>query len=149
MKLKEYLKNLDGNTIVSIGANNGSAYMYIGKAENVDFILKLFEDYRTEKECEFADLTNKLNKWAFETPEVTGMEATDARNVVEYATLMHHLYVTHKKTEKYLRTYRNPLNREVVDKSKRIDDKGVRVIIEGKEYGDFWFKSEFDEKYDV
>ena len=149
MKLKEYLKNLDGNTIVSIGANRGSGYMYIGKAENVDLILKIFEEYREEKMFEFAELIDKLTKWSFDTPEKTGMEATDARNVVEYATLMHHLCVTYKKTEKYLRTYRNPFDRDIVATTKRIDEKGYRVIIEGREYGDFWFKSEFDEKYNV
>lgn len=147
MKLKEYLESLNGNTIVSIGAKNGSAYMYIGKAENVELISKVFDDYIEEKKQELSESKVRLNTLAFSVPEKAGDEVLDEYYVKEYAKAVTQTYRAIKRIKEYLKNYVDPLEREVMETSKRIDEKGYRVIVPGVEYADFWLKSEFDVKH--
>lgn len=149
MKLKKYLEGLSDDTIVSIGAINGSGYMYIGRAGDVDMITKVFENYREHKIKELGILENDIKKLAYATPEITDVESTDDRNVVEYVETLCRARTKHKNMDKYIRKYKSPLGRSVVDSSRRIDEIGYRIIIEGRETGDFWLKSEFDEKYNI
>lgn len=147
MKLKEYLETLNDNTIVSIGAKNGSAYMYIGKAGDVDLMTKVFDDFIESKKQELNELKKRLNRLVFNMPKETGKEIVDEYYVREYAKAVSQAYRASKKIKKYLKDYVNPLERDVIEHSKRIDEKGYRVIIKGEEFADFWIKSEFDEKY--
>lgn len=71
MKLKTYLKKLDNDTIISIGAEDGSSYVYIGNA-NVDLIHNVFEDYR-KRIKELIPMADKELKDLILNPPVIGV----------------------------------------------------------------------------
>lgn len=138
MKLKTYLNKLDEKDIVSIGAKNGIGYIYIGEAGNIDQILNEFENYRKK-------MTKKLKVLKKEEVDLLNGEPFDG-DVHEHAGKIAKCFTSIEETKKYLDTYVDPLKRDICNTDKRIADNGVRIIVSGKEKGDFWFKYEYDKQ---
>lgn len=147
MKLKTYLKKLDNDKIISIGAEDGSSYVYIGNA-NVDLIHNVFEDYRKWIK-ELIPMADKELKDLILNPPVIGVmeKKANVKNVRKHAIRVKTVIQRIDNYEKYLGWYVDPLEREIVCIEDRCAEDGIRVIIKGSEKGDFWFKSEFDKKY--
>lgn len=148
MKLKNYLLTLDSNAIVSIGTKDGSSYMYIGKAGNVDLINKAFEDIHKSAVRRLRWLKNK-EKELFMTKSNLGKKQLDNETLIhEYAGELSKIYNEINTVKKNVDYYVNPLTRNVVSTMDLVrDDNGIQVIISGFEKGRFWLKSEFDKCY--
>ena len=146
MKLKNYLATLDGNEIISIGAKDGSSYVYIGEAGNVELIGQMFENYHKMMVKELGTLEKELRKLIM-TPPKLGMDESESVNKIhEHAKTIARIYVSVEKHKEYINGYVNPMKRDVVVNESRDCEEGTRVIITGKEIGKFWFKSEFDKQ---
>ena len=139
--LKETLKRLEGKD-VSIGTVQGHGFMYIGKAENVELIAKIFADYHDKIEskklpgkkkdiCTMMRGINKKGKLVAQAKEISKL----VESLENY--------------EDYLDGYVDPMNRNIVEifESDPAIGEPIRVIVTGREVGEFWFKSEFDLKY--
>lgn len=147
MTLKTYLKSLDGDTIVSIGARDGDAYMYIGEAGNTDLITKVFDDFRNARQLELRLAEKAERKLILSNPKLGRDDIENENAIHQLSEKIAKNYARRKKLNTYLRKYVKPLNRGVVEKNCRSSEEGIRIIITGKEGGDFWFKSEFDKRY--
>ena len=139
--LKETLKRLEGKD-VSIGTVQGHGFMYIGKAENVELIAKIFADYHDKIEskklpgkkkdiCAMMRSINKKGKLVDQAKEIAKM----VESLENY--------------EDYIAGYVDPMHRNIVEifESDPAIGEPIRVIVTGREVGEFWFKSEFDLKY--
>lgn len=148
MKLKDYLKTLDGETIISIGAKDGGSYMYIGKAGDVDLINDVFYKYHEIMVKRLIKLKNKELNLVMSKP-VLGDDHDENENIIhEYADELAKVFNAINNINKFIRTYVDPLERNVVEtKDDRICEEGSIVIITGMEIGRFWFKSEFDKQH--
>lgn len=153
MKLNKFLQTLDGKQIVAIGCTGegNHSYVYIGEAGNWDLIKRAFEDYRTSIADKLERCRSKIEHYALNPVEFTGKETEEERTkkIFERADYMVSAYNSFRKSKNYLETYRSPSERNVKDDYPRNVDGAIAVLIEGKECGDFWFKSEFDKKYGV
>ena len=139
--LKETLKRLEGKD-VSIGTVQGNGFMYIGKAENVELIAKIFAEYHDKiegdklpgKKKDICTMMRGINK--------KGKLVDQAK---EIAKLVESL----ENYEDYISGYVDPMNRNIVEifESDPAIGEPIRVIVTGREVGEFWFKSEFDLKY--
>jgi hypothetical protein len=137
MKLKTYL-NENKTEIVSIGTRNGSEYVYIGEAGNVDQIVQEFERKHNNVIANLKALERELAELVREKPD------TDINGALEYANRISNVYRNIKKHRTYLEDYVEVLKRDVCEVEPRAGDEGVRVIITGSERGSYWFKSEYD-----
>lgn len=139
--LKETLKRLEGKD-VSIGTVQGHGFMYIGKAENVELIAKIFADYHDKIESK--KLPAKKNDIC------TMMRGINKKGkLVDQAKEISKLVESLENYEDYLDGYVDPMNRNIVEifESDPAIGEPIRVIVTGREVGEFWFKSEFDLKY--
>ena len=139
--LKETLKRLEGKD-VSIGTVQGHGFMYIGKAENVELIAKIFADYHDKIESK--KLPAKKNDIC------TMMRGINKKGkLVDQAKEISKLVESLENYEEYLSGYVDPMNRNIVEgfESNPAIDEPIRLIVAGRETGEFWFKSEFDLKY--
>lgn len=139
--LKETLKRLEGKD-VSIGTVQGHGFMYIGKAENVELIAKIFADYRDKIESK--KIPAKKNDIC------TMMRGINKKGkLVDQAKEISKLVESLENYEDYLDGYVDPMNRNIVEifESDPAIGEPIRVIVTGREVGEFWFKSEFDLKY--
>ncbi len=140
--LKETLKRLEGKD-VAIGTVQGSNFVYIGKADNVDLIEQIFKDYHDRIENEKLPATKKAIQKAMREIDKKGKLIEQAKEIVK-------LVETLEKYEEYVEGYVAPMKRRIFDiYESEIGEKGepIRVIVTGREKGEFWFKSEFDLKY--
>lgn len=140
--LKETLKRLECKD-VAIGTAQGSNFLYIGKADNVDLIEQIFKDYHDRIENEKLPATKKAIQKAMRGIDKKGKLIEQAKEIVK-------LVETLEKYEEYVEGYVDPMKRRIFDiYESEIDEKGepIRVIVTGMEKGEFWFKSEFDLKY--
>lgn len=139
--LKETLKRLEGKD-VSIGTAQGHNFMYIGRADNVELIAKIFADYHDKIE------NNKLP--AKKNDICTMMRGINKKGkLVDQAKEISKLVESLENYEDYLDGYVDPMNRNIVEifESDPAIGEPIRVIVTGREVGEFWFKSEFDLKY--
>ena len=148
-KLKDALKRLKG-TDVSIGTIDGSNFMYIGRADNAELIEKIFDDYYiviknkkmpSEKKiiCRMMQCIKKSDTRTIYGREKLIEQAKDIAKHIE----------TLKRYENYIDGYVDPIDRYIAYtfKSRSAVNEPMRIIITGKENGEFWLKSEFDLKY--
>ena len=148
-KLKDALKRLKG-TDVSIGTIDGSNFMYIGRADNVELIEKIFDDYYSviknkkmpsEKKiiCCMMQCVKKSDTRTIYGREKLIKQAKDIAKHIE----------TLERYENYIDGYVDPIDRCIAYtfKSRSAVNEPMRIIITGKENGEFWLKSEFDLKY--
>ena len=142
--LKETLKRLEGKE-VSIGTVHGNGFLYIGKAEKVDLIVKIFEDYRD---------TIKNKKIPAKKKAIYYMKRRNSKrkkieSLVAQAREIAKLVESLENYEEYLSGDVDPMNRNIVEgfESNPAIDEPIRLIVAGRETGEFWFKSEFDLKY--
>ena len=147
MKLKGYLKTLNEKDIVSIATKEGTNYVYIGEAGNVELISKMFEDYHKRVANKFEELKYDIKALALSTPELEEDDDENLDIVLDYSKRIANTYANFGRSKKYLRDYVDPMKRDVISTEKRDAEKGVRVIISGSENGKYWFKSEFDKDH--
>lgn len=148
MKLEKFLKTLDEDQIISIGAQNGANYLYIGRAGDVELIGEMFSQYRYRSVSRLAYLEKTLKELVKEVPKKGKDQAETDRLIEGYAKNVTSTYLGIEKHRTYLSKYSDPLKREVVETENRDCEEGIRVIIKGSEKGKYWFKSEFDERKD-
>lgn len=161
MTLKEFLKDKDH--VVSVGAAKGSSYMYIGRVRNQleeDALRNEYDIYkktrvfnlknkRTRLKTHRARLEEKLSK-AKEIGLNIYSEVILNKNNQELVKEINHLKNEISSLERaiesdieYLENYTDPFDREVVDTIwSKIEDKNLRITIEGTESGWYWFESE-------
>ena len=139
--LKETLKRLEGKD-VAIGTVQGSNFVYIGKADNIYLIEQIFKDYHDRIENEKLPATKKAIQKAMREIDKKGKLIEQAKEIVK-------LVGTLEKYEEYVEGYVDPMNRCIAYtfKSRSAVNEPIRIIITGKENGEFWLKSEFDLKY--
>ena len=147
MKLKGYLKTLNEKDIVSIATKEGTNYVYIGEAGNVELISKMFEDYHKRVANKFEELKYDIKALALSTPELGEDDDENLDIVLDYSKRIANTYVNFGRSKKYLLGYVDPMKRCVITTEQRDAEKGVRVIISGSENGKYWFKSEFDKDH--
>ena len=147
MKLKRYLKTLNEKDIVSIATKEGSNYVYIGEAGNVELISKTFEDYHKSIGNEFEELKHNIKALSLSAPELGADDDENLDIVLDYSRRIANAYVEFNRSKKYLRDYVDPMKRDVISTEQRDAEKGVRVIISGSDNGKYWFKSEFDKDH--
>lgn len=138
INLSNFLKTLGSDNDICIGAKNGSAFMFFGKAKDSKEIKKIFDDYKKEKE-ENVDrikltMTDILNN---HDPAYMSNCMSIARVIVNYYSTISHI-------NKYIKEYKNPLKRTVVKSYTKEIDNCTCIIIEGEERGQYWFKEEYD-----
>ena len=139
--LKETLKRFEGKD-VSIGTAQGHNFIYIGRADNVELITKIFEEYHDKIEnkkipgkkkdiCAMMRSINKKGKLVDQAKEIAKM----VESLENY--------------EDYIDGYVDPMNRHIIAifESDQAIGEPTRVIVTGRETGEFCFKSEFDLKY--
>ena len=139
--LKDTLKRLEGKD-VSIGTAQGHNFIYIGRADNVELIAKIFAEYHDKIEnkkipgkkkdiCAMMRSINKKGKLVDQAKEIAKM----VESLENY--------------EDYIAGYVDPMHRNIVEifESDPAIGEPIRVIVTGREVGEFWFKSEFDLKY--
>ena len=147
MKLKRYLKTLNEKDIVSIATKEGTSYVYIGEAGNVELISKTFEDYHKNISNTFEELKHSIKALSLSAPELGADDDENLGIVLDYSRRIANAYATFNRSKKYLRDYVDPMKRDVISIEKRDAEKGVRVIISGSDNGKYWFKSEFDKDH--
>lgn len=128
MKLREYLGKLNPKTTVAIAPINGTGFVYIGDAGNIDMIELLCNQIVEDKRRLANDYKHKL--------EVTRI-ANDY-DVRQWTRAV-------KRLESEIRNFVPYLEREVLMTRVKEVDPGLAVFVDGKETGKFWLKSEFDE----
>ena len=137
--LKETLKRLECKD-VAIGTAQGSNFLYIGKADNIDLIEQIFKDYHDKIENEKLPATKKAIQKAMREIDKKGKLIEQAKEIVK-------LVETLEKYEEYVEGYVAPMKRRIVQIYESDIGEPIRVIVTGREKGEFWFKSEFDLKY--
>ena len=137
--LKETLKRLECKD-VAIGTAQGSNFLYIGKADNIDLIEQIFKDYHDKIENEKLPATKKAIQKAMREIDKKGKLIEQAKEIVK-------LVETLEKYEEYVEGYVAPMKRRIVEIYESDIGEPIRVIVTGREKGEFWFKSEFDLKY--
>lgn len=142
--LKEILKRLEGKD-VSIGTAQGNGFMYIGKAEKVDLIVKIFEDYRDTIKNKKIPAKKKAIYYMMRGISKSKKIESLVAQAREIAKLVESL----ENYEDYIAGYVDPMHRNIVDifNCDPAIGEPIRVIVTGRETGEFWFKSEFDLKY--
>lgn len=146
MKLKNYLKALENDTIISIGMRDGQQYMYIGEAGNVELINKVFEEYYESMANRIVRLRAKELELVMTKPKLKGSQAEKQFFAHQYAENVAKIYYRIENIKKFLSSYVNPLERNVIETKDRTCDEGIIITITGLEKGQFWFKSEFDKQ---
>lgn len=147
MKLNEYLQTLENESIVAIGIKGGSGFIYIGEVGNTELIEKVFTDYLHKVGKRLYKNEQTLKDLVTKPVTLSDELESDNKKVHAYADKITKVYGTIKNCEQYIKGFRPVLEREVIeDYHKEVDDCKA-VIIEGSESGGFWFKAEFDNKY--
>lgn len=147
MKLKTYLAKANDDEIISICAKDGSSYVYIGEAKNVELINEVFEFTHQMMEDKLIKLRNRLRKLIFNSPKLNGDEDKDNEIIFEHGLKVSSTCKEINHVSHYLKRYKAPLEREIVTVEKRQCEEGNKIMVTGSEFGLFWFKSEFDKKF--
>lgn len=143
--LKEYLESLESDTIVAIGS--GSSFMYFGEAGNMDEIDKRFNEYMTNSKKKLTKCRKDLSSLILNPPKLTGNSKKDDKVIFSHGDGISKKVASIRSNEKYVDTYLPVLDRKVKDIYHNEHDNCTTVIIEGLENGSFWFKSEYDKKF--
>lgn len=159
MTLRDALKKIDIN--VSVGAKNGSSYLYIGEP-NEEAIAKSFLDHRDDKERTLENYRHtfencKKSLFEYENGKQIPLSDSEKEKGPEYAkrkledkikslnSTIELMKSQIPKLERYLEEYTPVLERDVCDVSRReplIEPDNIRIIVEGQETGKYWFSSE-------
>ena len=146
--LKDYLETLDGEKIVAIGAKDGNGFVYIGKAGNIEFIEKCYENYLAKVERKLIKNKNYLKELVMSTPNLKGDDEQDHAVIRNYVVSAYNTVRSIDSGNQYIKHYVPVMERDYIEHYDRgLDDDSEAIIIPGSEAGDFWLKSEFDKKY--
>ena len=155
MKLREKLTELKGR---SIKLGSAMAFFYIGSVEDdiEDTINAINDDYiqrdndslaRFEKASMASDDAIRKQVITNEKKKKNPQEFTEEQMVQMIAEERKRLEKVIENKKKYLNTAVRMLDREVLNvypADEIFDDEDLIVIIEGKENGDYWFRSEYE-----
>lgn len=145
MRLEDYLKTLDKNTTVSLGAVKGTNYFYIGTVgelqKNLSTMSKeLFANlYRTYEESYMYMLS--AAKDFLETENEKIYYVTKKKETEEARQTFDHLHKTNKRFQaarNRIREFKPLKDREVVKVFDSAVEANLRIHIEGNEYGTMW-----------
>lgn len=139
--LSNYLKTIGPDTNICIGTLNGCGFMFFGKPIETDLIKTIFDNYRKDRVKEIQDIKTSLIYKLNNHEKVTPNDYYSlAKSISNDFTYMNRLAMYNKE-------YKSPLKRCVEDSYFKDIDNCLCIIIEGKEKGKFWFKSEFGKVY--
>lgn len=139
MKLGKYLKVCKYRN-VSIGAKNGSAYMYIGDKTATITMTDIFEEYMVRMKHRYPMLIGQYKTYLNEHDCDLNTEA----GLLAYGKKVASLWTSCDKCKNYIDTYKPILEREIVDHYVKETDQDCEIIIvEGYEKGQFWTYEEY------
>lgn len=148
MNLINQLKTLKGEDIVAIATENGSSFLYIGRADNTELIEKLFLDQLPSMEHIIEVSDRYLTQLLVHPVKLKDdNELVNKENIYHTASIISDVYGKLVKQRKSINT--RVLERNVVEVYHKDVDNCTAIIIEGFENGKFWFKREFDERYNI
>lgn len=138
----EYIKRCKHKN-VSIGAKDGSSYMYIGPADfdGIFDAVLLFDEYHDK----MIDKYPKA-KAAFEGfIKSNEFDITTDEGLLAFGKRASELYAVFNRTHIYLDTYVPLIDRKIVEKYPReTEDDNEAIMVEGLEAGKFWTSKEFN-----
>ena len=151
MTLEKYLEGLKKDTIVSIGAKEGSSFMYIGPAGDKEMISKCLDacikQNKNRSKIEIERLEKDLLAFMImDKSYLKDMDPKDvSKEILEYSNDILYVRRMLNKHKKSLKLCPYGLNRKVKDYyGKILDSDELVILIEGIEIGKYWLKSEFD-----
>ncbi len=149
MILNDYLKTLDPNQIVAIGAKYGEGFLYIEKAGNTDAISKRFKDCLRNMQSGVSYKAALLTSLFINAPELTGNLDVDYPVMVKRCDLIRNTSYSLEWQREYCENFVPVLEREVLEDYDRSIDGAIVVLIEGIENGSYWLHDEYLEVYPV
>lgn len=145
-KLKDYLNSLNPETVVAIGAKNGSGFVYFGPAGDGLLVRRDFQAYYESCKDKIEGRQHNIytmmtNPMRFDPDTPVKEKKILALNRAESVYL---IMASIRIMESYIKNYSDPLERPVLDTCTKFVDKCEAVIIEGEERGGYWFRSEYE-----
>lgn len=140
MKLIKVLEGLKGKE-VSIGAKNGSSYMFIGEVndESINVIEELFNAYlRSERKKLTVDTGHIINVMN----DLKKVSLKDYDKLVSITDDLARTSKSAKKHRDYIDSYVSVLDREVIETFVKETDNTTAIMIVGTENGKCWYKNE-------
>lgn len=140
--LLDYLSSL-GDQEIAIGTMDGSSFLYFGPANDIELIQRAFDDSRKNmafaRDRAKADLKRYLVKPA--------QRSSDFDTILQMANDIKNALKLYEKHELNLKQFKPIEKRMVIDTYKKDVDNCLAILVDGKDAGSYWFKSEFDLKY--
>lgn len=157
MILDDYVKGLDADTIMHIGAKSG--FFFIGdKVEYEDIIDQI--DFEMKAGVRHTMIKNRsVLKKMIEQGEPNkpieisyikdGQPLTRGLSLEEtkkrYYNRINSIKVLINDAKEYLNNYTKLRERNIIEFYGRVlNDDGIVLVVEGKEEGKYWYKSEYD-----
>lgn len=139
--LREFVANMDPDTVMYIGADNG--YFYIGTKEGcIERIEKLDEKYHERLVRAARYKGNALRRCKGEYPLIQKHEFSVRR---AYLATWRRVLKQLRTAERFLNEYQPLLDREVKDTYNKFSTPGISVIVDGRYSGiTFWFLHEYE-----
>lgn len=137
--LKSVLKGLKEDTIVKIGTEDGSNFVYVGKPHNYEEIEKVFDAAFEAKKKAMDRLWITISRQVLYNPK------TDEDSIINYASALANNFNAWSKGKIFLKKYKKVMRRGVLKmfESSIPEEKGVIVLmITGSELGKYWTVSE-------
>lgn len=146
--LLEVLETFDKKQIVAIGPKSGTGFVYIGEAGDTKMITKAYSDYLRKVKKTYTKAKGNLEYLVSNPLNLDDMDEKDRNEkILNRGKAVHDAYRTFMNSDRYIKTYVDPFEREVAETYHKEVDNCTAIIIKGTETGDFWDLSEFEKKY--
>jgi len=157
MKLKDYVKEIDDNTTIFVGANNGSGFVFAAPKKIFNEDIKRINDGVKNRLNIFIDTTKNYRRVcedrANNVIDVIHSDLSDSekqrRIENEIFYLKNSLYRLDNyypklfNYEKALKDFVPIEEREVLESYNRLSDEGLVIIVDGCDSGSYWFAEEY------
>lgn len=141
LTVKEYMARCKHKN-VSIGAKDGSSYVYIGPSD-FDGIFEaamLFDDYHDRIESLYPRHKNDYQSFL----KSNEFDTTTEEGLLAFGKRAGELYARFERSHRYLDTYIPLMDRKIIEKDMReSEEDNERIIVEGMEAGRFWTAKEY------